>query len=78
MLGKIIKYIRKEKEISQEDLGQILNVDQTTISGYERNYREPDFQMLEKICKICDYEIIFKNKINGKEITTKNIERKEI
>lgn len=76
MIGKILKYIRNEKGISQKELAKILNIAQTTLSGYETNYSNPTYEIIEKIAKICDYEIIFKNKKNNKEITSKNIERK--
>lgn len=45
--NKIIKKLRTEKEISQEDLGKILNLSKSTISLYESNKREPDFKTLE-------------------------------
>lgn len=78
MIGKILKQMRKEKELSQEDMAMILNINQTTLSGYERGYREPSYETIEKIAKICNYEIQFINKTNNNILTTKNIERKEI
>lgn len=76
MLGKIIKYMRNQKKIKQIELIKILNIGQSTLSDYENNKISIDFEMLEKIATICDYEIFFKNKNNGEIITTKNIERK--
>lgn len=78
MIGKILKTMRKEKELSQEDMSMILNINQTTLSGYERGYREPSYETIEKIAKICNYEIQFINTKTGNVLTTKNIERKEI
>lgn len=78
MIGKALKYMRKERQLSQEDLSQILSVNQTTLSGWERNYREPTFNTIEKIAKICNYEIIFKNKINDDFFTIKDLERKDV
>lgn len=78
MIGKILKQMRREKELSQEDMAMILNINQTTLSGYERGYREPNYETIEKIAKICNYEIQFINKNTNNILTTKNIERKEI
>ena len=33
--GQRIKYLRKENNLSQDDLAVLLHVDRTTISGYE-------------------------------------------
>lgn len=78
MIGKILKRMRLEKNISQEELAKILVINQTTLSGWERGYREPTFENIEKIATICDYSLIFKNNKTNEILTTKNIERKEI
>lgn len=78
MIGKILKYIRKQKGLNQKQLAKLLNIAQTTLSGYETKYSNPTFEIIEAIANNCDYEIIFKNKNTKEEITTKNIERKEI
>ena len=78
MIGKILKYMRTDKQLSQEDLSNILNINQTTLSGWERGYREPTFKSIETIAKICDFNIIFENKKTKERISAKNIERKEI
>lgn len=78
MIGKILKYIRKQKGLNQKQLSKLLNIAQTTLSGYETKYSNPTFEIIETIANNCDYEIIFRNKITKEEVTTKNIERKEI
>ena len=78
MIGKILKYIRKENNLTQKQLAQNLNIAQTTLSGYETNYSNPTFEEIEKIANNCNYEIIFRNKNTKKELTTNNIDRKEI
>ena len=64
MIGQILKNMRIEKELSQKDLGKKLNIADNTISSYERGNSQPDFETIIKIAKICDYELLFKNK-NG-------------
>ena len=78
MIGKILKYIRKENNLTQKQLAQNLNIAQTTLSGYETKYSNPTFEEIEKIANNCNYEIVFRNKHTKEEITTDNISRKEI
>ncbi len=78
MIGKVLKYMRIQKGFKQRQLAKILNIAQTTLSGYETKYSNPTFEFIEKIANNCDYEIIFRNKNTKEEITTKNIERKEL
>ncbi len=78
MISKIIKYLRKSKNYKQKELADKCNIAISTISGYETNYSQPTFEMIEKIAATCDYEVIFRNKETGEEITSNNINRKEI
>ena len=77
MIGQIIKKMRKDSNLSQTKLSKLLSIDQTTLSGWERGYREPTFDAIEKIASLCGYEINFFNKNNGDVINTQNISRKE-
>jgi len=36
MIGKILRKMRKEKALNQTELAEKLNIDQTTLSGWER------------------------------------------
>lgn len=78
MINEIIKYMRKTKKLKQKELAKLCDIAVTTLSGYETNYSQPTFEMIEKIANICNYEIQFINKENNEIITTKNIERKMI
>lgn len=48
-LGKRIKMEREKRGWTQEYLANLLNIKIGTLSGYERGYRQPDIQMLQKI-----------------------------
>ena len=74
----MLKIMRKEKGLTQNQLAKILNVAQTTISGYETKYSNPTYEIIENIANNCDFEIIFRNKINKKEYKVKNLERIDI
>ena len=66
MIGKIIKYMRKNKELSQEDLATLLQMNRTTLGNYETETRQPTFETIEKISNKCGYKILMKKK-NFKE-----------
>ena len=78
MIGKILKTLRHEKNLSQEELAKLAFIGRTTLSDYERMKTDINFETLERIADICDYEVIFRNKKTHKILTTKNIDRKEI
>lgn len=78
MIGKILKTMRKKANITQIELSKSCNIANSTLSGYESNYREPTFEVIEEIADRCDYDIIFKNRKSGEILTSKNIDRKEI
>ena len=48
MIGKILKTMRKNKKLNQKQLGSIIGVAQTTLSGYETGYSNPDFALIKK------------------------------
>lgn len=45
-----LKELRKEKNLTQKQLAEILEVSTTCYAGYEQGYREPDFKTFKKIC----------------------------
>lgn len=79
MVGKIIKTMRRENGLSQEELANKVYIGRTTLSDYEREKTDINFDNLEKIANVCGYEIFFINKKDkNKILTSKNINRKEI
>ena len=76
MVGKIIRYMRVSSGTSQIELAKTLGIGQTTLSGYERGFSMPNYDMVEKIADICDYEIVFVDKNSNEPITAKNIDGK--
>lgn len=51
MVAQKIKKARRDAGMSQKELGRILKVGQTTISGYENHTSQPDFNSLAQIAK---------------------------
>ena len=78
-INKILKTIRLQKKLRQEDIAKIIGIQSNTYSDWERGRTQKvAFDDIEKIANICDYEIIFKNKNNNETLTSSNIDRKEI
>ena len=78
MIGKVIKYMRKQKKYKQEVLGEMIKVKGNTITQYEKGQRNPTFETIEKIAELCDYTIYFKNNITDETFTSKDLDRKDI
>lgn len=75
MISDILKYLRKSKKLKQSEVASTANIAISTISGYETNYSQPTFEMIEKIADICGYDIIFRDRKTEYEVSTKNIDR---
>ena len=57
MLGDKIKKIRKDKNISQQELADKLFVSDKTISSWEQNRTEPNLDMIVKLCDILEISV---------------------
>ncbi len=57
MLGIRLRELRNEKEITQSDLGKILNLSQRSISQYELGIRFPDEVVLNLIADFFDVSL---------------------
>jgi transcriptional regulator with XRE-family HTH domain len=51
VVGSRLKKERENKGLTQMDAAKSLGISNGTLSGYERNYREPDFEAIKKIAK---------------------------
>ncbi len=52
MLGKRIKQLREEKDLSQQKLADILGVSQQAVAKWESSKSEPDSAMLMRISNL--------------------------
>lgn len=48
-LGMRIRFLRKEKKLSQEDLALEANINKNYLSDLENGRRNPSFEILEKL-----------------------------
>ncbi|WP_184496255.1 XRE family transcriptional regulator [Algoriphagus iocasae] len=53
-LASNLKFLRKQKEITQNELAEQLAVQRTMISAYEDGRSEPKLQTLQKLCDILE------------------------
>lgn len=51
-LGFRIKHLRIEKELTQEELANMIGMKKPTVSLYESNSRQPDYETLMKIADV--------------------------
>jgi transcriptional regulator with XRE-family HTH domain len=56
-LGSRLKKARENKRLTQHQVATMLGVSNGAISGYERNYRDPDSEMLKKMADLYDVSI---------------------
>ena len=56
-IGKFISKCRKDKNITQEELAEKLNVSNKTISRWENGVNMPDYSILKDLCNILDIDI---------------------
>ncbi len=57
MLSERLKLLRNEKDLSQRELANILNISNGTIAMYETNKRQPDNDTLSKIADFFNVSI---------------------
>lgn len=56
MIGNIIKNMRLSANLTQKELAKKLNLAYNTISSYERENSQADFDTILRIAKICNFE----------------------
>lgn len=75
-IGNILKNMRNiNTKLSQKEMGDLLTVADTTISSYERENSQPDFQTVVDIAEICDFEIKIINKRTNEEVSLEELSK---
>ena len=65
MIGMILKNMRLTAGLSQKELREKLNLADTTVSSYERENSQPDFDTVNRIANICGFKLLLKDKNNN-------------
>jgi len=68
MLGKRIKQMRTAAGFNQAALAKKLGIAQNTLSGYETDSSMPNYDTVEKIAALCEFDIIFLDKNSAETI----------
>ena len=68
MIGKFLAEERKNKEYTQKQMADILNVSDKTISKWETGKSLPDLEMMSQLCQIFDISI--NELLSGERIST--------
>jgi transcriptional regulator with XRE-family HTH domain len=55
--GKRLRYLRRTREMTQEQLAESINVSAEFISNVERGVNAPSFETLEKLSKVLDVPV---------------------
>lgn len=69
-LGKRIKGLREEKNLTQQQAADALGVSVHTVSKYEQGQREPSMEIMNKIANILEVEL-FELLVEKEELLTK-------
>lgn len=71
-VGRNIKKFRENKNLTQEEMAEQLNVTRQTISSWETGRTEPDIETLERIAATLDVtveELIYSRRLNTPVVT---------
>ena len=74
--GNFIKELRKEKGITQKELGEKLNITDKAISKWERGLSFPDITMLNLLAEF--FEVDVSELLNGEKGSKKDIDIEKV
>lgn len=59
LLGEAVKQLRKEKHLTQEELGNLVGVKKAQISKIENNLNNARFETVMRVFKALDAKVMF-------------------
>ena len=68
LLGKMVKTTRKERNLTQEQLGELIGVNKSQISKIENNANSARIDTILKVFKALKAEINFNVKLENKTV----------
>ena len=77
MFAKRLTNLREKKNLYQKDIAEIFNIEQATVSNWEKGKRIPDSEMLIKLANFFEVSVDYLLG-NDTTLTTKEEELKEI
>lgn len=73
-VGKFIKEERKNKKLSQEELGELLGVSNRSISKWETGVSLPDISLFKPLCEVLD--ISYNELLSGERLNKTNYQER--
>jgi transcriptional regulator with XRE-family HTH domain len=70
-IGAVLKELRSNHELTQQQVADYLKVSQVTYNRYENNVREPNLETIYEICKFYKINILMFFVMLDREIITK-------
>ncbi len=67
LLGEMIKSVRKERKLTQEQLGQLIGVQKSQISKLERNTKNVTIETILKVFRALKANVKFSVEMNESE-----------
>ena len=77
IFGERLKELREERDMTQEELSNFLNVTRQSISGYETGSNEPILENLVKISKIFNVSIDYLLGLTKDRYNISTLDKKE-
>lgn len=59
MFGERLRMLRRERDLTQKQLADLLHIARSTIAGYERGGKEPDNERLKQIANFFGVSVDF-------------------
>lgn len=69
VLGDMIKSVRKERKLTQEQLGELIGVQKSQISKLERNTKNVTIETILKVFRALKANVKFSVELNESEFT---------
>lgn len=69
IFGKRLKKLRLERQMTQQELGDILFITKVSISGYESGNRFPS---IDRVCDLADYFNVTTDYLLGRDLLEEN------
>lgn len=69
VLGDMIKSVRKERNLTQEQLGELIGVQKSQISKLERNTKNVTIETILKVFRALEANVKFSVEMNESEFT---------
>ncbi|AUJ23624.1 hypothetical protein CAI16_15050 [Virgibacillus dokdonensis] len=69
VFGNRLKFLRKQRDLKQEDVAKSLGISRARYSHYENNHVEPDIEMLKNLSQFYNVSIDY---LVGNSIKNKN------